>query len=159
MGAQLLSNIFCTLAPNQMCGILVLFATLSLSVRCSVFQNPSSSLGCPSGTSFERGQGLTRRGGLRRPELTGCLWEVILHACNYTSLIDNAEKPHWFGVSWRSAAAWPLITPQFCNVRLGFRRCISGKDAAAGITPEEFAFHSTGFSSETSGINRHIMEM
>lgn len=55
-----------------------------------------------------------------------CLWEAILHACNYTSLIDNAEKLHWFGVSWRSAAAWPLITFQFCNVRFVFCRLRRG---------------------------------
>lgn len=62
--------------------------------------------------------------GCRLPPF--CLWEAILHACNYTSLIDNAEKRHWFGVSWRSAAMRPLITFQFCNVRFGFCSRICG---------------------------------
>lgn len=73
-----------------------------------------------------------------------CLWEAILHACNYTSLIDNAEKLHWFGVSRRSAAAWPLITSQFCNVRFGFCRCI-WKERCNRSHLNKFALLSTAF--------------
>lgn len=91
-----------------------------------------------------RGSGASRR--WRAVCSFDCLWEAILHACNYTSLIDNAEKLHWFGVSRRSVASPPLITFQFCDVRFGFRRRVWSEDAADAITPERLAFLSTMFS-------------
>ena len=39
--------------------------------------------------------------------------KAILPGCNYTSLIDNAEKLHWFGVSRRSV---PAPAPNYFSV-------------------------------------------
>lgn len=71
-----------------------------------------------------------------------CLWEAILLACNYTSLIDNAEKLHWFGVSRKSGAgpASNYFSVLQCQVRFlpsHLQRGV-GWDAADAITPEQF---------------------